>query len=272
MNQSVETRLSKLRVLVPLAFAAIFALAFYVVGFGLLLSAGSAVFGFISGCAFLSRSSENKKMGVQIPLAKMLRGERIPSKSQSGFSTSVSEGARLGAFLSGLKKIVIRGSILQRIAGRIFIMQMAIGAVAIPLFWSAQVIGLDVNLLNNPSLARLFAEHLAFDGPSMAKARFENLFVPLTLIYAVSLPMLAAAFLYSLDAMLRDTRKNWPVLVVVPIFIVAPVLMVFHESFVARNWQRLIVAGEAWGYVVMFVLFPLCLLVLTASLPNRSSR
>jgi hypothetical protein len=272
MPQFVESRRSKLRVLLSMAFAAIFGLAFYVVGFGFFLSIVSAALGFRSAWSFLSRSGEGGDTASQMLLENILRGERIPSGSRFDFSSSTSESTPFGTFLSGLKKILIRGPVLQQAASRILIMQLAIGAVTIPLFWLIQKIGFQVNLFNNPSLVRLFAENINFDGSSVAKARFENLFVPLMLIYVLSLPVLASAFLCSLGATVLNLRKHWPVLVGVPLFIIAPVMLLFQESFVAHNWQRLIGAGEVWGYLLMFVMFPLCLLFLTASLPNQRSR
>jgi protein-S-isoprenylcysteine O-methyltransferase Ste14 len=108
--------------------------------------------------------------------------------------------------------------------------------------------------------------------PATAKARYDSVFVPLSMIYGVSLPVLAAAFLNSLGAAFQNIRKHWPAMIVVPIFILAPVLMIFDESHMALRWQAQIATGDAWPYVIIFVLFPFCLLAITASLPRRDAR
>jgi hypothetical protein len=124
---------------------------------------------------------------------------------------------------------------------------------------------------HDPALVQTFAKNFPIEGGSVAKVRFDNLFVPLALIYAFSLPMLVGALLSNLGVEPRD-KKYWSALILVPIFVLAPALMVFDKSQFAQTWQAHVVAGDAWGYVVWFIIFPVALLGLTAALPNRDCR
>lgn len=188
------------------------------------------------------------------------------------FTSTATDDTGTRWFLLELEKSFIRGPLIQRTAARIFIAQTTIGVLVIPLFWLAPQIGLDVSQLGGSSLIQFPAERFLIGAPAIAKARYDSVFVPLTAIYGASLPVLAAAFLNSLGAAFQNLRKHWRAIVAVPIFIVTPALMIFDDSYVTRRWQTLIVTGDAWGYAMMFVLLPFCLLVLTASLPRWGAR
>jgi hypothetical protein len=259
--------------LLPLGFAAVFGLVFYALGFGPLLSMISAIIGAISGRAWLGRLDSQQGSTPRDLLQRALRGERI-SKDQLRASIASPDAREPSASLvAGFGAILIRGSFCQRIAARIFIAQIMSGVIAIPLFFVSQTMGLNVAFFDDPYLTHLLSTNFPIDASStIAKVRFDSLFVPLFLIYGLSLPMLFAAFLSCLDVTLRNIRKHWRILIAVPMFIGTPALMVFHKSTSLFGWERLIVVGNMWGYLEIFVLFPLCLLFVTASLPYVRSR
>ena len=255
----------------PLVGAAVFGLASFSLGFGWILSIASALVGTASGWGYNARS----KSQAELPWSRFLDGSRradLASRLQLRASIP-DEQISKPSLLASYAAILIRGSLFQRVASRVLIAQAAIGAVSIVLFCIAQASGLHVDLFRAPSLVRLLGTNFPIDGSSaIARARFENLFVPLVLIYGASLTILVVAFLASLGAALGNIGKNWRALVVVPAFVLAPIIMVFHESAVQRSWQKLIIAGDVRGYLAFFVLLPLCMVLLAASLPYERSR
>lgn len=255
----------------PLVGAAAFGVASLLLGFGWVLSIASALVGAVSGWGYWARSKSQAELASSRFLNGAPKGD-LASRLQLR-APHRDELDKRASLLASYAAIVIRGSLYQRAASRVLIAQAAIGAVSIVLFCLAQASGLNIDLLRAPSLVRLLGTNFPMDGSStIASIRFENLFVPLVLIYGASLTILVVAFLASLRAALGNIGKNWRALVAVPAFVLAPIIMVFHESPVQRSWQKLIIAGDVRGYLAFFVLLPLCMVFLAASLPYDRSR
>lgn len=261
----------KWKLIPPLVGAAVFGLASFILGFGFALSAASALVGAVSGWRYGVRAKSQAESPSVLSIDRSPRGD-LASRLRLHASRSDEEGERT-TLLRSYAALLIRGSVFQRAASRVLIAQAIVGAVSIALFWIVQASGGYVGFLHAPTLVDLFGMNFPIDDSStIARARFDNLFVALVLLYGVSLTMLTVAFVASLGTTLRDIGIHWRALVIVPAFVVAPIIMVFHESTVQRSWQMLIVAGDVRGYLAFFVLLPLCMVLLTASLPYVRSR
>jgi hypothetical protein len=269
----VSDYLTRAPILLPLAIAIVFGLVSLALGFGWALSIGSALVGARSGRAFLARSSSQRDSMSRSLLLEALTGGRNPKTQAQRVASSVGfADARKPRrqLLSQLGHLLITGSLYQRVATRLFITQTVAGTVAVPLFWVAQAGGLDVALINSPAFGELFAPVVPTE--AIARVKFDNLFLPLILFYGLSLPMLVITFLYSFASTLRNLRKYWRVWLFVPMCVLGSVLMVFYEGTARQSWQNLIFAGNLWGYLIIFVVYPLFLLLVTASLPSQRSR
>jgi hypothetical protein len=73
-----------------------------------------------------------------------------------------------------------------------------------------QSAGIDVHLFQLQSIAHVFADVYRIDpSDTFAKTRFDNLFLPLVLIFAASLPCLAVSIIRNLPSILGDLLRNW---------------------------------------------------------------
>jgi hypothetical protein len=134
-----------------------------------------------------------------------------------------------------------------------------------------QAAGVDVAVIENPSLARLFANALPMGGASaLARSRFEHLFAPLASLYATSLAMFGLALLTSIPAALRNMKRFGPVMLLSLVVSFCFWLFLFNAGSALSSLQRLIVGGEALGYVVVFVCIPMLYLILIAALPHST--
>lgn len=250
-------------------FAAIFALVSLVFGFGVFLSLVSAAIGAISGSHFIDRSAYHLDPSSRQIIEKIFHGER------DGVSPKTLLQDRKGVtkLLIAISIIFSYQSPVQRVASYTFLIQLIIGAVAIVLFFLTQGMGVSVDLVENPSLARLLSDAFPMGGASaVSKSRFDHLFVPLASLYAISLAMFAVAFISGLPSAMKDVRKHAPALFLSAVLFFALWSFFFAASSYPAAPQRLIVSGSLWGYIVVFVFTPMFCLILTGALPNPSSR
>jgi hypothetical protein len=261
-------------VLTSLVFAAIFALVSLALGFGAVLSVASALVGAVFGQVFIGRASRQIDPPSRAVLEEVFRIGLPRGTQPTGIGMSSSDGRQnSGNALSALSRVLFAGAAYQRIASRAFFTQTVIGVFAIFLFWIAQASGLDLQLLDNPSLVGLFANTFPIDkGATVAKARFDNLFVPLVTLYVISLSVFVVAFLHSLGPIVRNMREHGIFLVGIPLFVSALLGILFYAGSSRNGLQKLIVGGHLWGYFAVFVIYPLFLMVLSVSLPNDRSR
>jgi hypothetical protein len=116
----------------------------------------------------------------------------------------------------------------------------------------------------------VFADVYRIDSSdTFAKARFDNLFLPLVIAYAVSLPCFAASIIRNLLSILKDVRQNLPLLVSMAFFLFGLRLELFVRvpTIGHRDLQQTIINGGITGYVVLFVILPMALAIIAAGLP-----
>ncbi|WP_157817260.1 hypothetical protein [Bradyrhizobium sp. SK17] len=159
--------------------------------------------------------------------------------------------------------------LFQRVASLMFLLQCAVSLIAIVVFCIAQSAGGDVRLFQLSSIAQAFADVYPIDpNDAFAKTRFDNLFLPLVLIYAASLPCLGVSILRNLPSILGDLRRNWQVLAPLAFFLFGLWLELFVPGHtVHKDLQQTILDGRVVGYVVLFVILPLAFAICAAALP-----
>jgi hypothetical protein len=264
---------SRATISASLAFAAIFALVSLVLGFGIILSIVSALIGAISGSTFIDRSSRHLDPRSREIVEQMFRGELRGGALPQSQKKLLQDRKGLAKLLLFISIIFSFQSPLQRVASYTFLVQLLIGAVAVPLFCFVQAVGIEVDLVDNPSLVRLFANAFPMEGASAAaKTRFDHLFVPLASLFTFSLAMFGAAYLASIPAALKDVRRHAPAMFLAPVLVFSLWLLLFSAGASPSGLQRLIIGGHVWGYVVVFVFTPILYLILTGALPNSASR
>jgi hypothetical protein len=153
-----------------------------------------------------------------------------------------------------------------------FLAQAAASALIILVFWLAYVgAGIDVRFLSEPSLGALFGAAFPIDNSAhLAKAWFDSVFVPLTLLYAMSLSVFAVALISSVGALVRQASKQTLLMAGIVLFLLGLFLIFFvGGSPGSRSLQKYIIEGNAWGYVVLFVFLPIFGVFLAAELPNE---
>jgi len=162
----------------------------------------------------------------------------------------------------------------QRVASVVFALQSAGSLVIILVFCLVQSAGVDIDLFHMPSVASLFADVYRIDpSATFAKTRFDNLFLPLVLFYVISLPCLAAAFIYSLPSILIDVPGNWRVLLPMAFFLFGLWLELFVPGrTMHKDLQQTIIDGHVTGYIVLFVIIPLAFGIIAAGLPGPRGR
>jgi hypothetical protein len=97
-----------------------------------------------------------------------------------------------------------------RAASVAFLAQAAIGGLAIFLFWITQAAGVDVRFVDLDWLRSLFADVFPIQTEAtIARARFDNLFLPLVSLYAISLLLFVVAFLRALGPILGNMKEHW---------------------------------------------------------------
>jgi hypothetical protein len=157
----------------------------------------------------------------------------------------------------------------QRAACLALLLQCTGSLVLIFIFSVIQSAGVGIHLIRIPSVAHFFGDVYRIDpGATFATTRFDGLFVPLVVIYGVSLPCLLASIVRNLPTILKDLRPNGPMLAGAAIFLFG----VWLELFVRipsshRDLQQNIIDGGVVGYIVLFVICPLALAISAAGLP-----
>jgi hypothetical protein len=102
----------------------------------------------------------------------------------------------------------------------------------------------------------------------IANVRFHHLFVPLVSLYAISLGAFSAAFVYSSGVASRNIKKHAPVLLFIALVVFCLGLFLFYAGSSPSGLKRLIIQGNVWGYLGLFVITPIFCLVLTTALPS----
>ena len=160
-----------------------------------------------------------------------------------------------------------------RAASAAFLAQGAIGGLAIFLFWIAQAAGVDLRFVDLDWLRSLFADVFPIEKEAtIARTRFDNLFLPLVSLYAISFLLFVVAFLRALGPILSNLKEHWKFLLGVPLFAIGLWLLLFHRGSSPHSLQKLVIEGYAWGYLSFFVIFPIFFFLLSASLPKYRSR
>ena len=162
----------------------------------------------------------------------------------------------------------------QRVASLLFLIQSAVSLTAIGVFCFVQSAGVAIHVFQMPLVAHVFDDVYRIDpSNTLAKARFENLFLPLVLIYAISLPGFAASIIRDLPLILRDLRSHLRLLVPLIFFL----FCLWLELFVRvptrhKDLQQTIIDGGATGYVILFVVLPMAFGIIAAGLPLPRGR
>jgi hypothetical protein len=238
-----------------------------------MLSVASAFIGAASGYSFGRRFGNNMNSVLHALPPTVSRPGRWPGRARSNidpFSTSAPPVGRGNRAFSVFIEPFLSLRPYQRVASLTLLAQFAIGVAAIFVFCVSQAAGLDMRFLHDPSLARLFAEAYPIDeSAAFAKTRFDNLFLPLASLYVISLATFAVAVLRSFGPILREIRKYARLALGIAILLGGLWLEFFVRiSSGNGSLQRYVIEGNAWGYVVLFVLFPMVSIFLAASLPE----
>ncbi|XSC45227.1 hypothetical protein ACF1BQ_003120 [Bradyrhizobium sp. RDT10] len=160
-----------------------------------------------------------------------------------------------------------------RAASVAFLVQAAISALAIFLFWIAQAAGVDMRLVDLDWLRSLLAGVFPIqEEATIARTRFDNLFLPLVLLYTISFLLFVVAFLRALGPILGNMKAHSKFLWGVPLLTVGLWLLLFYRGSSPHSLQRLVIEGYVWGYFGFFVLFPIFFFMLSASLPKYRPR
>ena len=262
---------TQFKIVTALGMAALFGIVSFVLGFNVASAGATALAGGVSALVVMRAFD-----GETQPPSKSVPADifRLGSESrQAWLSELEQQNGRGRKLLYGLSRIFLSGSPCQRIASGGFLAQSVIGLVAIVLFWLGQAMGFDMRLFAIPPFGSLFADGIPMSAEAIAGVRFEHLFLPLVALYAVTFSLFLIALLGDLATILRDWREQWKYLAM-PLFCVGFWLILAHRK--SSGYSGLQVAlggGHLWAYVVVFVLFPLFFLVMSASLPsNRSVR
>ena len=210
----------------------------------------------------LSRLQRRTQSGSRHAAREILSSHEIDSNS------SLLE-RRADNFLHGLIKSLPK---FQRWASAIFLLQAIISFVAIAAFWMAQSAGLDAQLIRASSFSEFFKESFPISPTAtMARIRFDNLFIPLSGLYIVSLATFAVALLHSLVPLLRTFRKHGFILLGTAVFLAFFASFFFQQSdyLGASSLKRYVIDGNLWGYFGLFCVLPFLGIFLAAELPEE---
>jgi hypothetical protein len=256
---------ASIKAILMLACAAIFSFVSFLMDFGWIAALGSALVGAASGYS-VSRGFLAARTAAFRPNQRV---DRLGSNRVllSAYNSSIRSG---GSENRGLVDPFLDLPLYQRLASLAFLLQSAVSLVAIVVFCAAEMAGLDLRFLHAPSFAELFADAFPMaKSTAMAKTRFDNLFLPLVLFYVISLASFAVALFHSLGPLLREIGSQKRLVVTVLFFLLALWLLLFTGGSVGtRSLQKCIVEGNAWGYIVLFVFFPIVGVFLASELPN----
>ena len=272
-----QSTIARYRVLTSLAFGAMFGIVSLVVGFGISGAIASALVGAASGLAFFRRSVGENSSSSGALLKDALRAgvRRTQATTDIWVLQSGEPPSQRGA--AG-KLLYVLASVLPmeapyRAASAAFLAQAAIGGLAIFLFWIAQAAGVDVRFVDLNWLRSLLAGVFPIqEEATIARTRFDNLFLPLVSLYAISFLLFFVAFLRALGPILGNMKAHWKFLLGIPLFTLGLLPLLFYRGSSLHSLQKLVIEGYAWGYFGFFVIFPIFFFMLSASLPKYRSR
>jgi hypothetical protein len=160
----------------------------------------------------------------------------------------------------------------QKFAVRAFAAQTAICFLLISAFWIASICGWapDIHLSR---LEGLLEKSFGINAANAyARAMFDALFVPLSVLFIIPLVSLGAALVRSAGALVRNPKKYKMVLLgtlgYLAFFIVA--LVPSETSLHLSSLARFIINGNVLGYFIYFCFLPLFGLLLSAELPEKA--
>jgi hypothetical protein len=262
------------KVLTSLLFGAMFGIVSLVIGFGIGGAIASAFVGAASGLAFFLRSFGENDSPSRGLLKNALRAgaRRTPATADIWLLQSAAPPDQRGKLLYVLAS-VLPAEAPYRAASVAFLAQAAIGALAIFLFWTAQAAGVDMRLVDLDWLRSLLAGVFPIqEEATIARTRFDNLFLPLVSIYTISFLLFVVAFLRALGPILGNMNAHSKFLWGVPLLTVGLWLLLFYRGSSPHSLQRLVIEGYVWGYFGFFVIFPIFFFMLSASLPKYRPR
>jgi hypothetical protein len=258
--------ISRLTVLTAAGCAVAFSCASLSIGFGWVASIGSALIGAASGYSIIHRAFA--KGGPASLAAERIRSRErwLPAYAQP-FEAARSGSRAFHVFIGPFLSLPP----YQRFASTVFLLQSVVSLVLISGFCVAQLAGFNVRVLNAPSFAALFADAYPIDaGDTLARTRFDNLFLPLVSLYLISLSSLAVALFHSLGPLLRGIRQHAKLLATIVFFLVALWLLLFvGGSTGGRSLQKHIIDGDAFGYIGLFVFLPMIWVFIASGLPDE---
>ena len=262
---------TQFKIVTALGIAAMFGIVSFVLGFNTASACATALGGGVAALAMMHAFEAETK-----PPSQRFRADIFRFGSGNGpawLAELEQQDGRGRKLLYGLSRVLLSGSLCQRIASGAFLAQAVIGAVAIVLFWLGQAMSFDLRLFAVPPYGSLFADGIPMSTDASAQARFEQLFLPLVSFYAITFSLFLIALFGDLPTIMRNWREQWRYLLL-PLFGFGFwVILTHRKSSVYSGLQVALGGGSMWAYVVVFVLFPLFFLVMSASLPsNRSIR
>jgi hypothetical protein len=162
----------------------------------------------------------------------------------------------------------------QRLACLALLLQSTGSLIIIVIFSVVQSAGVDIHPFEMGSVASLFDDVYRINpSATFAKTRFDGLFLPLAIIYGVSLPCLLVSIVRNLPAVLKDLRRNARILGATAFWL----LGLWLELFVRvpsshKDLQQNIIDGGVIGYIILFVTIPIALAISAAGLPFPKNR
>ena len=271
-----STSISRLTVLTAAGCAVAFSCVSLSIGFGWVASIGSALVGAASGYSIIHRafakggpasraiSNTTSREGDQ---ADRIRSQKkwLPAYAQP-FESEQPRSRAFRVFIGPFLSLPL----YQRFASLVFLLQSVVSLLLVSGFCIAQAAGLNVDVLHAPSLTKLFADAYPIDADAtLARMRFDNLFVALAPLYLISLGSFAVALFHSLGPLLRRVRQYARLLVMIAFLLIGLWLLLFVGGPTGgSSLQKLIIDGDAFGYVVLFVFLPLIWVFVASELPD----
>ena len=161
----------------------------------------------------------------------------------------------------------------QKFAVLAFSAQIAICFLLISAAWIASISGWTISHIHVWRLEGILERAFPIDAADIrAKAMFDALFVPLSLLSIIPILSLGAALFRCAGAILRNLKKYRIVLCGTLGYLAFFVLVLFSggTSQHTSSLERLIISGNVWGYFMLFCCVPLFGLFLSAGLPEKA--
>ena len=251
--------------------AALFVIFPWALGWGLMVSIISGLNGAIAGLCFVDRSHRYMDSKTREGVDQFLQGIR-PASRLSELELLKDRGG-LGKTLGLISVGLSFKSPYQRVASYSFLVQAALGALAICVFLVTEAPGVDLGILKNQEAAKWFADAFTSAGVSaMARYRFDYLFVPLAGLFIGPMAALGVSYLASIPSSWRLGRRYIPAMLLAPTLTLGLWALFTQTNSMGRGFQFQIVRGDLWGYVTIFVLGPAVFAAIAGILPNSRAR